>query len=369
LELTPVAVIRHNVGPIDGLFLFDTLALIMLIQKNIPIAQYTTFKIGGPARYFCAVKNEDDLLEAVKFSKEKKLPILVIGGGSNLLVADSGFNGMVIRNEIKGKDWKEGNDGIVTVTAGAGEDWEGLVKESVDRGLYGLEGLSSIPGTVGASPVQNIGAYGVDVSHAIKSVRAFDTTALGFVSLSNEDCGFTYRDSMFKHEKGRYIISAVTYELSKNGKVSVEYKDLKDYFAKKGNSQPTLKDVREAVIEIRKNKLPDWTDWGTAGSFFKNPVVSAQKFTELKKLYPELPGFTEQDGHVKLSLGWILDKLCNAKGLTIGNVGTYEKQALVVVAKPGATAQEVLDFSNELMRRVKDKTGIEIEGEVEWAVA
>ncbi len=309
-------------------------------------------------------------MEAVKFSREKKIPILIIGGGSNLLILDSGFNGLVIKNEIEGKRWDEENDGqTVAVTAGAGEDWEKLVEESVERGLYGLEGLSSIPGKVGASPIQNIGAYGMDVSRAIRSVRALDTSKMEFVDLSKDDCKFGYRDSLFKHEKGRYIVTAVTYELYKNGKVNIEYKDLKDHFTKKGNDSPALKDVRQAVIDIRKKKLPDWTTWGTAGSFFKNPVISADKFRELKDRYPELPGFAEPDGRIKVSLGWILDKVCDVRGLIIGNVGTYEKQALIVVAKPGATAKEVIDFSNKLMHCVKDKTGIQIECEVEWAVA
>ena len=347
----------------------------MPILENISLAKYTTFKIGGPARYFCAVQNEDELVEAVKFAREKKLLIFTIGGGSNLLVPDEGINGMVIRMEIKGKKFTDGEGGSigagdsVTVTAGGGEDWESLVKETVERGLYGLEGLSSIPGTVGASPVQNVGAYGIDVSSAIEAVRALDTKTMKFVLLSKADCKFSYRDSMFKHEKGRYIVTSVTYKLAKTGKADIGYRDVREHFAKKGISSPTLAEVRQAVIEIRRNKLPDWTSWGTAGSFFKNPVIAAAAFDELKKKYPELPGFKEPDGRMKVSLGWILDKLCDARGLTIGNVGTYEKQALVVVAKPGATAKDVLAFSKELMRRVKEKTGIEIEGEVEWAVA
>ena len=335
------------------------------------MAPYTTFKIGGPARFFCKVTSEDELVIAVKFAQSKKLPMLVIGGGSNLLVSDDGFKGLIIRCEIKGKKFLSAKDDpdSVLIEANAGEDWETLVGEVVGRGLYGFESLSAIPGTVGASPVQNIGAYGVDVSSTIYSVRVLDTTDMTFKDLTNDDCKFSYRDSIFKREKGRYVVTRVIYKLSKSGKPNLSYRDVREYFAAKKIANPTLQQVRDAVVEIRGNKLPDWKTWGTAGSFFKNPTIGADKFAELKKLYPDLPGYPEPDGRIKVSLGWILDKICNAKGLTIGNVSVYEKQALVLVAKPGATATEVVNLANELMCRVKEKTGIVIEGEVEWAVA
>ena len=383
----------------------------MKISENITLAPFTTFKIGGPASFFCRAGNDGELVEAVKFAKDKDLPILVIGSGSNLLISDQGYKGLVIRNEIMGveieseagsqkpearsrkrEENKTQNAGVSSdsqlrapsskssgsklpasssflITAGAGEDWEKLVERTVGMGLYGMENLSAIPGTVGASPIQNIGAYGVDVSKVIHSVRALDTKTMDFVELSNADCRFAYRDSRFKHEKGRYIISAVTYALSKEGRINIDYKDVREYFDRKNIAKPTLAQVRQAVTEVRRNKLPDWTCWGTAGSFFKNPIIDKETFAALKKKYPDLPGFPEPDGRVKVSLAWILDKLCDARGLTIGNVGTFEKQALVVVAKPGASAKEVLDFAHELMRRVREKTGIEIEGEVEWVVA
>jgi len=341
----------------------------MNIQEYVPLAKYTTFKIGGPARYFCAAKSEDDILEAVRFAKEKKIPVMVIGGGSNLLVSDAGFNGLIIRCGIKGIEFKDAGKRSVLIEAGAGEDWEDLVAQAVERGLYGVENLSAIPGTVGASPVQNIGAYGFDVSGSIDMVRALDTKTMKFVKFSNSECNFSYRNSRFKHEKGRYIVSKVTYRLAKEGKADASYKDLVEYFGKRKIADPTLKQVRQAVIEVRKAKLPDWRSWGTAGSFFKNPLIDAEHFKRLKREYPEIPGFPEADGRIKVPLGWIIDKVCNSKGLTIGNVSTYEKQALVVVAKPGATATEVIGFANEIMRRVKEKTGIQVEAEVEWAVA
>jgi UDP-N-acetylmuramate dehydrogenase len=336
--------------------------------------------------------NEDELVEAVKFAKENKLSTLVIGGGSNLLVSDSGFDGLVILNEIMGKKYIDnlsaggvggeigaggevgsndanfGDRDFVLVEANAGEDWESLVAEIVGKSLYGLENLSSIPGKVGASPIQNIGAYGVDVSSIIQSVRALDITTMKYVELSNADCKFAYRDSLFKNEKGRYIVSRVIYKLTRNGKVQISYRDLQDYFRANGIAIPSLLDVRNAVVLIRKNKLPDWTKWGTAGSFFKNPIVSAEKFQELKAKYPELPGFPESDGRVKVSLGWILDKVCDAKNMMGSNVSVYEKQALVLVSKPGATATEVIAFARKLMDCVMQNTGINIESEVEWTV-
>jgi len=359
----------------------------MIIQENIPLASYTTFKIGGNARFFCKVTNEDELIEAVKFAHEKgvadtslsgaPLPILVLGGGSNLLISDDGFPGLVIKNEIRGVTTElniesvTSDSGFKFVSAGSGEVWDDIVAYIVDRGLWGIENLSAIPGTVGATPVQNIGAYGAEVSQAISSVRVldtkdFDSKSPKFVEFSNAECKFGYRDSIFKHEHGRYIISRVTYKLSKKGEVTMNYKDVRDYFNNKRILKPTISEMRKAVVEIRASKLPDWTKWGTAGSFFKNPYISVAKFVELKVKYPTLPGFPELDGRVKVSLGWIFDKVCNARGLVIGNAGTYEKQALVLVAKPGAKAVDVKAVADELISRVKEKTGIVIEPEVEW---
>lgn len=351
----------------------------MEIKKNVPLSEFTTFKIGGPARYFCVCASEAELTEAVTFAQSKELPIFVLGGGSNVLVSDNGFTGLVIKMEIKGikyskakqskKSKAHGGDRAkneVIVEAAAGEDWDDFVEETVARGLYGIENLSAIPGTVGAAPVQNIGAYGSELSEVVVSVRALDTVAMQFVNLSPAECHFDYRDSIFKHKKGRYIITKVTLRLMKNGTPNIGYRDLQEYFAKLGIKEPTLKEVREAVIEVRWNKLPDWKLWGTAGSFFKNPIIPLQKFIDLKQKYSDMPGYAEPDGRIKLSLAWILDKVCHVKGLTVGSVSTYEKHALVVVAKPGAKAADVVGLTSELMKRVKDATGVEVEGEVEW---
>jgi UDP-N-acetylmuramate dehydrogenase len=349
----------------------------MTILENISLAQYTTFKIGGNARFFCLIKSVDDLKEAVKFAKEKSVPFFVLGGGSNVLISDEGFHGLVMKMEIEGISKHEMRntkyeEKSEIVSAGAGEMWDSFVEWTLEHGFNGLENLSAIPGTVGATPVQNIGAYGVEVGQLIYKVHAFDTQTMKEVELSGRDCHFGYRNSLFKHEKGRYIVTQVDFVLKKDGKVNISYKELQERFGDQV-VPPTPVEIRKAVIDIRWHKLPDWNMWGTAGSYFKNPVVTKEKFDELKNLYPEIPGFPETDErgqvsytHVKIPLGWILDNVCHAKGMMHGRVGTYEKQALVIVTKPGSTARDVVDFTHDLMKQVKDKTGITIEAEVEW---
>ncbi len=332
----------------------------MNIQEKVSLADFTTFKIGGPARFFCTVSNDEDLISAISFAKEKKLPFFVLGGGSNILIADSGFPGLVIKNEYRGIEI-DGEE----VKAAAGELWDEFVDKTVSVGLRGLENLSAIPGTVGAAPVQNISAYGQEIAGTFKSARVFDTKKMKFVDFSRKDCKFAYRDSIFKHKKGRYVITHVTFKLSRRAPLNLEYKDVREYFESRSIKSPTLEDVRQAVIDIRWGKLPDWKLWGTAGSFFKNPSITPRKYKKLKSLYPGMPGF-EDGKKVKVQLAWILDNICNAKAVSVGQVGTYEKHALVIVAKQGATAKEVVELSQKLMKQVKEKTGIDVEAEVEW---
>lgn len=338
----------------------------MKMQENIALAPYTTFNIGGPARFFCRVTTEQELIEAVDFARKNKLRTLILGGGSNILISDAGFPGLVIKNEIVGISVKQNTDGTSTLSLGAGESWDGIVAYSVERGLYGIENLSAIPGTVGATPVQNIGAYGREIASVLVSLRAYDIKKMKMVELDNKDCEFSYRDSIFKKCKGRYVITSVSLSLRSDGVVDITYRDLKDYFANKQQSAPSLADVRQAVIEIRRKKLPDWKVWGTAGSFFKNPIISARAYAKLKKEYADMPGYPESDGRVKVPLGWILDHVCHIKGHMVGNVGSYENQALVIVTKPGATASEVVARANEIMDMVAKMTGIKVEAEVEW---
>lgn len=330
----------------------------MKIEKNKNLAEFTTFRIGGPAQFFCRVKSEDELAEAVAFAKTNNLPVFVLGGGSNILVSDEGIKGLVIKMEIMGVEFY--GDGRVIVKAG--ENWDEFVARCVEKELYGIENLSFIPGTCGAAPVQNIGAYGSEVKDTVDSVRVFDIAAGAFRDFMNMDCQFEYRDSLFKREQGKYIIVSTTFILKKEGKANIKYRDLAEYFKNKEN--PTLAEVRNAVIEIRKRKLPDVREVGTAGSFFKNPIIPRGVADDLQAKYPELPIYPVNEEFVKVSLGWIIDHICNFKGVAKGDVGTYKNQALVLVNNGSATAANVKDFAQEIEKIVFEKTNIKIEPEV-----
>ncbi len=341
------------------------------IREHVPLRDLTTFRAGGPARFFCEVTSEAELVEALAFVSQKNIKkFFILGGGSNILVGDAGFDGLVILMNIKGVDFDE-NSAVaeVLVTAGAGENWDDFVGECVKRGLTGVENLSGIPGTVGAAPVQNIGAYGVEISHITESVRVLDTLSGEFISFSNKDCSFEYRDSVFKKAKGRYVIVSTTFALKKfvssaETPLNLSYKDLANCDC------PTPADVRAKVLSIRAAKLPDVRVVGTAGSFFKNPIICDDHFFGLKKRYPDLPGFVAGDGVMKVPLAWILDHICGYKGVTKGNVGTYKNQALVIVnnfsEKTGATPAEIRKFADEIAVAVKKNTDIDIEPEVQY---
>ncbi len=338
-------------------------------EENVQLSDFTTFKIGGLARYFFRVKTIEEAREVFSFARQENLPFFILGGGSNLLVSDEGFPGVIIKNEILGISFVEEGDEF-QVFAGAGENWDSFVDHCVDKGLYGLENLSGIPGTVGAAPVQNIGAYGSEAKDTIVSVEALDSKTGKLQIFTNEECRFGYRDSFFKTAEGkRYLIANVTFRLKKGGVLNIEYKDVKSYFEAK-KSFPTLKTVREAVLAIRARKFPDLATTGTAGSFFKNPIISQIQFDALKKKYPDLPGFVLQTANcelpsVKVPLAWILDNVLGIKGYMVGRVGLYNAQPLVVVNSGGARATEVLALAKDVANKIKEKTGIEVVWEVE----
>jgi UDP-N-acetylmuramate dehydrogenase len=285
---------------------------------------------------------------------------------------------VVIKNEIRGSEWGAENQfpkekDAVLVTVGAGESWDALVAESVRRGLWGIENLSGIPGTVGAAPIQNIGAYGVELQDVLQWVEALDAKTGKLRCLSNRECFFGYRDSIFKTPKGKdLIITRVALRLSKNGKPHLEYKDLREKFPIPNSQFPiqnlTPTDIRKAVLEIRSRKFPDLREYGTAGSFFKNPIISQRQFDTLKKRYPDLPGFElrmkDEGLRMKIPLAWILDHICGLKGFKKGAVTLFERQPIVLTAMPGATAEEIKKFAEEVIRRVHAKTGIAVEYEV-----
>jgi UDP-N-acetylmuramate dehydrogenase len=337
----------------------------MRILENVSLSTYTTFRIGGPARYFVVVKSTNDIVEALKYAQDSSLKIFVLGGGSNILVSDSGFDGLVIKNEIEGIEVLREDEDTITVRVGAGNDWDQFVSSMVDKGYGGIENLSLIPGTVGASPVQNIGAYGTEVKDSIISVETIDIDSMEAKTFSNKGCEFSYRDSFFKRNGG-YIITHVVFNLSKKPSVNISYKDLTAFFGDRKSDTPVgIKEVRDAVIEIRKSKLPDVSVYGTAGSFFKNPVIDEKQYKVLKKKYPGLPSFPYGKDQVKVPLAWILDHVCGFKGVKRGNVGIYKNQALVII-NTGGNANDVISLAKDMISSVKEHTGIDIEPEVQY---
>lgn len=335
----------------------------MTIKEGVLLAPYTTFCSGGFARFFCTVTSEEELLDALSFAKKKHIPFFILGGGSNILFSDSGFDGLVIRMAMCGVKYEEKGD-IVYVTAQAGEIWDAFVLKSLEKGLWGLENLSYIPGTVGASPVQNIGAYGVEVKDTILCVRVLDSDSGEFMALSRAECDFSYRKSIFKKkEYKKYIIVSVTYELTRIPNPRLEYKDVALFFGLGTTS--SLEHIRNAIMAIRREKFPSLDMYGTAGSFWKNPIVSKEKIDELKKNWPELPTFSVSDGMYKIPLAWVLDVALHLKGYSVGACRLFEKQPLVLVSKKDTSSKEIELFAFDIEKRVYDVSGINIEREVE----
>jgi UDP-N-acetylmuramate dehydrogenase len=336
------------------------------IKEYVSLAEYTTFKIGGNARFFCIADSEEALAEAITYAKKNDLPVFVLGGGSNILVSDEGFPGLVIKIEIEGIEFEENGDDV-TASVGAGVNWDFFVEECVVRGVFGVENLSLIPGTVGAAPVQNIGAYGAEVRETIKSVHALNRITLERKVFSNPECVFSYRDSFFKKAEGKnFIITRVVFSLKKNSSLNTAYKDIAEYYARNPEHPKTLRGVRDAVVTIRTKKLPDLEKFGTAGSFFKNPIVGRKHYESLKEKYPDIPSYAVDGESVKIPLAWVLDNVCGFKGYRKDNVGVYQNQALVLVNFGNGTSAQIDTLAKEMMRAVKAKTNIEIEPEVHY---
>lgn len=338
----------------------------MEIQHRVSLKEYTTFKTGGFVRLFCVVRSRDELVEAVAFAGKEKVLFYIIGGGSNILVSEKGFDGLVIKVAMQGIVFENVEDDSIRMKVEAGVLWDECVQSAVENNLYGLENLSLIPGTVGAAPIQNIGAYGVEVADVIESVEVFNIVTGTFEILSKERCQFGYRDSVFKKEVGKkYLVVGVNFLLSKKVVLKTDYKDIQEYFAFKGG-EITLTSLRDAIIDIRTHKLPDLTILGTAGSFFKNPIVKKEVVEALQKEYPLIPVYEiENSEFVKTSAAFLIDKVAGMKGLRIGDVGTYQNQALVLVNYGNATGEDVLMFAQKIQDEVKAKSGIVLEMEVQ----
>lgn len=337
----------------------------MIFEEHKILAPLTTLRVGGPARFFKVASNDAEINEALSFAEEKELPYFVLGEGSNILVADEGISGLVLKIIPATLSFEDHANGRALLTADAGAHWDTIVGEAVAKNLFGIENLSLIPGTAGAAPVQNIGAYGAELADTLEWIEAFDSHARKKIRLGKGECGFGYRDSIFKRKDGAHlIITRIALLLKKDGAVQTDYKDTREYFAARGIEKPTLIEVRRAIIDIRTAKLPDFEKIGTAGSFFKNPIISKGEYDALCADYHELPGFILPDGKVKVPLAWVIDHICGMKGARRRAVGTHEKQPLAIVNYGGATAREVKDFADELAQKIHEKTGITPEYEV-----
>ncbi len=332
------------------------------IRQSVPLRDYTTLGVGGLAEYFVDVTSQAELIEVVSWAQEQGHAIILLGGGSNVLVSDVGVRGLIVRMGIEGITYETHERGIC-VTAGAGVFLDALVEELVSKDLWGLENFTSIPGTVGAVPIQNVGAYGVEAKDVVESVTVYNITQKTIQTLSNSECAFGYRDSLFKQPAGRhYIIMSVTFMLTTTPNPKLAYKDLKALCEE--TEVPHIRDVRDTIASIRAHKFPDWHRVGTAGSFFKNPCITEEQYATLLQKYPELPGYRMDTGTVKIALGWILDHVCNLKGFSENGIGLYEHQALVLVCDRGVSAKSIEVFSQRIIDQVFKTTGISVEREV-----
>jgi UDP-N-acetylmuramate dehydrogenase len=334
----------------------------MIVYKNIPLKKHNTFGLEYIAECMIIIKSEKEAISLFRGGTSLKKPLLILGGGSNILFT-SNFKGTIIYPDLGGVKVEEHTGESVLISAGAGISWDKLVKWTVNKGFGGLENLSLIPGSVGAAPVQNIGAYGTEVKDHIEKVRTISTSDGSIRVFNNEECKFGYRDSFFKrNEKGRYMVTRVFFRLNSNPVFNINYGSLKEEIDKIGCTN--LKNIRQAVINIRRCKLPDPEITGNAGSFFKNPLVNKSVAGELKKRYETIPAYPDPSGNLKLPAGWLIEH-CGWKGKRIGDAAVHDKQALVLVNLGKATGEEIFNLSEKIRQSVFEKFGIEIEREVE----
>ena len=339
----------------------------MQVLEDVSLQPYNTFGINVHARYWVTITSVADLQELLRHPDYQSVPKLVLGGGSNILFTQD-FEGLVIKLDIQGIEVIEENEEYVWVKTGAGVSWHTLVLHCIERGYGGLENMSLIPGTVGAAPMQNIGAYGVEIKDVFVSLEAVEIATGKTAGFDHARCQFDYRSSIFKHElKGQYIITSVTLQLRKNPVINTSYgaiKDtLSDILADRPNAVPTIQDVSQAVISIRQSKLPDPALIGNAGSFFKNPVISRQQYETLAAQYENIPGYTLSDQEVKVPAGWLIEQ-CGWKGKRLGDIGVHDKQALVLVNYGGGQGGDLQKLAYQIKDSVRQKFDIDIEPEV-----
>jgi UDP-N-acetylmuramate dehydrogenase len=343
------------------------------LLENIPLAPLTTFKIGGPAKYYVEAATAGEVQEAVTFARARDLPLFILGGGSNLVVSDAGWPGLVLKVALQGIEQRDGQDenGSVIFDAGAGESWDRFVSHAVMAHCAGVECLSGIPGSVGGTPVQNVGAYGQEVADTISSVEVLDLKDGQVRELCREACGFSYRASIFNTtERGRFIVLRVTYALTPGGKPRIAYADLKRHFEGR-ETTPDLAETREAVRHIRAIKgmliVPGDADCQSAGSFFKNPVLSETEHERLKQRAAvrglTVPSYPALETHKKVSAAWLVERSGFNKGFGFGRVGISSKHALAIVNRGGATASEVIALKEQIQQRVEEIWGVKLEPE------
>lgn len=344
-------------------------------REAVSLAPFCTLGVGGPARFLCEVRDEREVLAALAWADARGVSVRILGAGSNLVVADAGVDALVIRIGLRGIEVRAAA-GALDVTAAAGEPWDDLVRLTVERGWAGLECLSGIPGLVGATPIQNVGAYGQEVSDTVVAVRALDRRTGTIATLAPADCGFGYRDSMFKSgEPGRYVVLAVCYRLVPGGAPTVRYADLTRDLAARGLDRPSLAEVRASVLAIRRAKsmVLDAADPNrrSCGSFFMNPVLTAEALArvEARVADPAMPRWPERDGRVKLSAAWLIERAGFRRGERRGPVGLSSRHTLAIVAHGGARAQDIVDLAREIRARVEECSGLSLVPEpVLWGV-
>ncbi|KAA0990496.1 UDP-N-acetylmuramate dehydrogenase [Dyadobacter aurulentus] len=337
----------------------------MQIQANYPLRNYNTFGLESTASYFAEVTSLTELKSILTDPEWKQKPKFILGGGSNILFTQN-IDALVIHPQLTGIEKISEDETYIRLKVGGGESWHAFVMYCVDHGYAGVENLSLIPGSVGAAPMQNIGAYGVEVKNVIESVEAVSIESGETRLFSKEECRFGYRESIFKKEaKGQYIITGVTFILSKKPGLNVGYGDVQKTLLEMNVTDPTIRDVSEAIMQIRRSKLPDPAKIGNAGSFFKNPEISAAVFEKLKKSYSQLPGYPVNDEVMKVPAGWLIEQ-AGWKGYRQGNVGVHEKQALVLVNYGGGTGHEIKALSERIQDSVKTKFGIALNAEVNF---
>ena len=334
----------------------------MLTTNNISLKPYHSFAGNETAHYFSVITTKENVVEVAAWSKTNNKPFLIIGSGTNLLFTKS-YDGLVAKMELMGIKKISENASEVILEVGAGENWHYFVSYCVHKGWGGIENLSLIPGTVGASPIQNIGAYGVEVKDTINSVVAYDTLHAKWETFTNIACAFGYRNSLFKVNSNRYIITQVQFKLQKQPTLKTDYGVIREVLHEKNIKNPSLIDIANAINQIRTSKLPDPKKLGNAGSFFKNPTIPKLQLAQLKNQFPELVAYPISDNEYKLAAGWLIEA-AGWKGVKKGNVGCYEKQALVIVSYGIESGKEVYAFSEAILQSVKKKFGITLEREV-----